>query len=178
MATYLHRPICRHASIQGATSHKTSTKCKGQTVTVTHGLVKGQTSTKRKGCGAPTNAGCIETEGWLQQFFLPRWLAFLLTTLPRLFFMRSDAFKPPTVCLRLPLKTMNLANFPLPTMDTRFFIAFIAFIAFITFIAFMGFAVITFVAFIAFMAFMAFIAFAISQGSRQKADKLQLLERP
>merc|ERR550537_242450 len=67
-------------------------------------------------------------------FFLPAALAFLLTTLPCLFFMRSFACKPPLVFTLLPRSTSTLAMQPLPILLTAFF--FIAFMAFIAFIAF------------------------------------------
>merc|ERR1719329_376050 len=63
----------------------------------------------------------------IQGCFMPVACAFLLTTFPRLFFMRSEAFKPPTVCCFVPFKTWTFASLPRAMMDTCFF--FIAFMA-------------------------------------------------
>merc|ERR1719420_32104 len=52
---------------------------------------------------------------------------FTETILPRLFFFRSDFFRPPEVLALVPLKTEDLARLPLATVDffmTIFFIIF------------------------------------------------------
>merc|ERR1719451_171435 len=104
--------------------------------------------------------------------FLALALAFLLTILPALFLIRSDAIKPPVVFALLPRSTIALACEPVAILLTAFFfIAFIAAFFFITFMAFMAaFFFITFMAFMAAFffitfgasAFMAFIALAIA----------------
>ena len=69
----------------------------------------------------------------LAYFFLPAALAFLLTTLPNLFFIRSDCLRPVLVFSLEPEKTTDLMFTPLAISDV--FLAFIAFIAFMAFIA-------------------------------------------
>merc|ERR1719456_828367 len=89
----------------------------------------------------------------IQTFFLPRALFFLLTTRPVLFFVRSEAFRPPTVFALLPRSTMTLARRPVAMTDF-FFMALLAFMA--------AFFFITFIAAFFFITFMAFIAAAIA----------------
>merc|ERR1719456_713031 len=92
----------------------------------------------------------------IQTFFLPRALFFLLTTRPVLFFVRSEAFRPPTVFALLPRSTMTLARRPVAMTDF-FFMALLAFMAFMA-----AFFFITFIAAFFFITFMAFIAAAIA----------------
>merc|ERR1719505_408851 len=72
--------------------------------------------------------------------FFARCEAALLTTLPLLFLIKSDFFKPPPVFSLLPRNTLAFAPLPLAIFDTLMafflFIAFMAFMAFIAFILF------------------------------------------
>merc|ERR1719494_1442751 len=75
--------------------------------------------------------------------------AFLLTTLPSLFLVKSDFFKPPLVRSLPPRNTLAFAPLPLATFDTL-----MAFFLFILFIAF-------FILFMDFLLFILFIDFAM-----------------
>merc|ERR1719451_269677 len=95
--------------------------------------------------------------------FLALALAFLLTILPALFLIRSDAVKPPVVFALLPRSTIALACEPVAILLTAFFfIAFMAFMAAFFFITFMAFIAAFF--FITFMAFMAAFFFITSMA--------------
>merc|ERR1719321_142616 len=70
----------------------------------------------------------------IQELAFPRWLAFLLTTLPALFFTRSPFLRPPLLLSAFPENTWRLSSLA----ETTFF-AFIAFMAFVAFMAAMMF---------------------------------------